>query len=200
VGPAVVGYLEDGEPADLSETVPSDARLIDPAGLEVVPAPTVELVESDPKSLAFTFSGAPWLIPGIWSVSAILSVGGNSFRTVPARFVVDAPDGWLTVPDARSEWRDAPSSDAVLYRLLYSARLAVVTWGRAHDPELVAAPRPTDNLVDAQRTQARNTWNAVKSDPANQGIGDEGFVIRPFPLDWTVKNLIRPQSAKPVVR
>jgi hypothetical protein len=61
-------------------------------------------------------------------------------------------------------------------------------------------PRPHPNLVLAQITQARNIWNAVKTDPATQGIGDEGFVIRPFPMDWTVKNLIRPLTAIPVVR
>ena len=195
VGPVVVGYLEDGEPADLSSAVPSGARLTDPAGVST--DVSVELSQSDPAALEYTLGGDPWQIPGIWSVSAILSIGGNSFRTVPARFVVDAEDGWLTVPEARSSWRDAPSSDPVLYRLLASARVAVQSWGREVGE---AVERPTDNLVDAQQAQARNTWNAVKSDPANQGIGDEGFVLRPFPLDWTVKNLIRPQSAKPVVR
>ena len=197
VGPVVVPYLEDGDPADLSSVVPSAARLTDPAGVST-PA-SVQLSQSDPAALEYTLPGDAWQIPGIWSVSAILSAGGNSFRTVPARFVVDAEDGWLTVAEARSTWRDAPSADPVLYRLLASARLAVEAWGKDHGIDVPAA-RPTSNLVDAQQAQARNTWNAVKSDPANQGIGDEGFVIRPFPLDWTVKNLIRPQSAKPVVR
>lgn len=108
---------------------------------------------------------------------------------------------WVTIDEARDRWRDAPGDDDYLQDLLDLAQQQVLEFGPARiattiadDPDAV----PT-NYRMAQLTQARNTWNAVKSDPLSQGIGDEGFVFRPFPMDWTVKQMIRPRRAKPVV-
>ena len=52
----------------------------------------------------------------------------------------------------------------------------------------------------AQLMQAKNMWNAGRVD-ASGGIGDGGdFVIRPVPLDWHVKQLLRPKRGAPRVR
>jgi hypothetical protein len=198
VGPAHVTYLdEDGDPADLSGTILSNGRLTDPAGLHAeAPASLSGAILS---AIDYQLPGAPFLIAGVWQLDVQLQVDGNLFRTAPATFVVEAGDGWATIAAARAGWRDAPAADATLWRLLDVARQQVIEWAPA-DAFAVPGSRPAAHLVTAQLTQARNVWNAVKTDPASQGIGDEGFVIRPFPMDWTVKNMIRPPRAKPVVK
>jgi hypothetical protein len=47
--------------------------------------------------------------------------------------------------------------------------------------------------------QARNIYNASKVDSGSGGMGEEGFILRPYPMDWSVKNLIRPKRGKPVI-
>ena len=197
-GPVRVAYLdEDGDPADLSAATVSNGRLTDPAGLTGPATAGADATAAD--TILYTLPGGDFQLAGVWQLSAQLDVAGNLFRTVPALFVVeDAGNGWATIADARNGWRDAPAGDAQLWRLLDVARRQVAEWAPAS--AFGEDGRPASNLVTAQLTQARNVWNAVKTDPASQGIGDEGFVIRPFPMDWTVKNMIRPPSAKPVVR
>ena len=110
--------------------------------------------------------------------------------------------GWVTIEEARDRWRDAAAiDDEYLQELLDLAQLQVLEFGPQVTADAIAADPTTvpNNYRMAQLTQTRNVWNAVKTDPAAGGFGDEGFVIRPFPLDWTVKNMIRPKRAKPVV-
>lgn len=194
VGPAAVPYLDGGDPADFTGVTIVSGMLTDPIGLEQ--DVDVAISATDPSVLEYTFTGVPFDLGGIYSLTAKLTVPAGTFRTAEARFVVEAVDGWATIGDMRAEWRDAPKGDLQLWRLLRVARVQVEAF--APGPALVA--RPSTNLVLAQQTQARNIWNAIKTDPANQGIGDEGFVIRPFPMDWTVKNLIRPADPRHVVR
>lgn len=108
---------------------------------------------------------------------------------------------WLTGDEARTRWRDAPADDVYLAELLEVAKAQVLAFGPKSTADAIAADPTTvpDAYRLAQLAQMRNVWNAVKTDPSSQGIGDEGFVIRPFPMDWTVKNLIRPVRAVPVV-
>lgn len=106
---------------------------------------------------------------------------------------------WYTVGEAREYWRDAPYEDDDVQQLLDVAQFHVLEYG----PDRVAADIAATGCVPvnyrlAQIMQARNLWNASKTDPAGT-IGDGSFEIRPFPLDWTIKQIIRPKSAKPVV-
>jgi hypothetical protein len=108
---------------------------------------------------------------------------------------------WMDLEEVRDRWRDAPANDEYLQEVLDVAQGQVLDYGPQVTADLIAAD-PTavpKNYRLAALTQARNVWNAVKSDPSTQGIGDEGFIIRPFPMDWTVKNMVRPLRAKPVV-
>ena len=192
VGPALVAYRDDGYPADLTDATVTNGWLADPAGIRY---PATVAVDADPSTLAYTLDGDEFTAPGVWTLAADVATGGNRFRTTPASFVVEATDGWLTLAAARDSWRDAPDDDVVLWRLLAMAREQVEAYAPA-----IQWSTPPPNYVTAQHTQARNIWNAVKTDPANQGIGDEAFTIRPFPMDWTVKQMIRPARAVPVVR
>jgi hypothetical protein len=113
---------------------------------------------------------------------------------------------WHDIESARDEWVDAPLDDDVLGELLDIAEQQVV----AYAPAL---PEPTDEELEdsgwtqpipaawrrAQLTQARNIWNAAKVDPSG-GVGDDTFVLRPHPLDWHVKQLLRPRKGVPRVR
>jgi hypothetical protein len=198
-GPASVPYLDGDEPADFTGITLVDGQLVDPLGGLY---PIVAVVDPlDGSRIAYTLSGDAFPLDGLYGLSAGVVTAGGTFRTAEAPFVVEARDGWATIAGVRAQWRDAPDHDVVLWRLLEVARTQVVTYARAVAvADAGPIPRPHPNLVLAQITQARNVWNAVKSDPGSQGIGDEGFVIRPFPMDWTVKNLIRPIAAVPVVR
>lgn len=100
---------------------------------------------------------------------------------------------WYTVEAARVDWRDAPLDHFRLLDLLEVAKAQCLAY----------APLPADADPDyppvghrvAQLMQARNVWNASKTDPASGGIGDDGFMVRVFPMDWTVKALLRPKRA-----
>lgn len=110
---------------------------------------------------------------------------------------------WHTPEDAPAQWSDAPSA-ADLTELLDVARGQVLAYAPAGDytdtAHLVTDPAadiPTSWRV-AQLMQARNIWNARLTDPGNGEIGDDTFVIRPFPLDWTIKQMLRPRRGTPV--
>ncbi|MGN8245291.1 hypothetical protein ACTHAM_002410 [Cellulomonas soli] len=108
--------------------------------------------------------------------------------------------GWVDpeVIDVATEWRDAPSDDAVLARYLSSAYdqcLAFLPHARdALTGELVpVVPDPVpDRLRLAQIMQARALYNGAVSGPNDQQ-GEGSFGVTVFPMDWTVKNLLRPK-------
>ena len=117
---------------------------------------------------------------------------------------------WWTPDEVRDEWRDAPASDVTLLRLIDVAKSEVLdfdkgaTWRR--DITNAGTPWPggyggdigrTDvpaGLLQATLMQIVNLWNANKVDPSSGEIGDGSFVIHAFPLDWAVRQRIRPQS------
>lgn len=122
--------------------------------------------------------------------------------------------GWHTLDTARDQWRDAPSDDDTLQQLLDVARHQVTAYAPTYTGEpgtsTLAAPDPTTGALQpvtaatvpadyrlAQLMQARNIWNAGRVDPASGGLGDDSFIMRPFPLDWMVKQIIRPKRALP---
>jgi len=109
--------------------------------------------------------------------------------------------GWLTLDEVQDWWRDAPADEDLLNLYLASTVEQILAYGPESTALAIAATGEVpDSYRLAELVQLRNVWNAVKSDPASQGIGDEGFVFRPFPMDWTVKQIIRPARGKPTVR
>lgn len=134
------------------------------------------------------------------SVAGVLRivVRGNGVRVGTLRLVVeDYTTGWLTIDDvrARTGWADAPDDDVTLYEVLEAARVACINWA----PALAEGELPPANYLIAQLMQARSVWNSVKSGPGDQ-IGADGFTVRVFPLDATVKAQLRPKRALPVIR
>ncbi|MCR2785434.1 MULTISPECIES: hypothetical protein [unclassified Microbacterium] len=107
---------------------------------------------------------------------------------------------WNTLTEARAIWRDAPASDPVLTLYLESAHSACL----AYAPSLVEDP----NVIDggsfdeepvpatwklAEVMQARNIWNSVKASPGGGEMDGSSYGITAFPLDWQVKQLLRPE-------
>lgn len=127
--------------------------------------------------------------PGLWTLQLVLTGTGKIERANQVPFVVEDDSEWHTLDSARREWTTgAPSDSVLLYNLLVSARLAV----QAYAPELALDERVPLNYRQAQIMQARNTMNAAKTDP-QQAMDGEMFVIRPYPLDNTIKQLLRPK-------
>ncbi len=105
------------------------------------------------------------------------------------------PEAWLTPEEARDRWLDAPTDEAQLTELLTAAAAAVEAYAPVEgDPE-----RPGwEALRRAQLTHTRNMWNAGIVSPGGE-FGEGEFAMSTHPLDWHVKQLLRPKRAVPVV-
>ena len=110
---------------------------------------------------------------------------------------------WHDPESASAQWEDAPYDEERLQELLDVARGQVIAYApeKKSDPNLDPASTTVPVAYRlAQLRQAQNIWTAGTVDPAG-GIGDgEAFVLRPHPLDWHVKQIIRPKGARPRVR
>jgi len=129
---------------------------------------------------------------GIHTIAVTL-VGANAReRLAPIPIVVQEENGWHTVDSARLEWTDATGIDDVrLYSLLELAAQQCAQFA----PPIAAAARPPLNYRQGQLMHARNMLNAGRA----EGEGEGDFVLRPFPLDWMVRQMLRPKSAMPAV-
>lgn len=110
---------------------------------------------------------------------------------------------WHTAESARDQWADAPGTPAddpdVLEELLDVAREQVEAYAPNLPPAAEGGPVSIPITYRyAQLMQARNIWNAALVSPGGE-MGEGDFAITPHPLDWTVKQMIRPKRATPVV-
>jgi hypothetical protein len=101
---------------------------------------------------------------------------------------------WVTAEQAQALWADAALLDPdVLELLLESAHADVV----AFLPDMDADPDPIPaSWRLAEVYQARARHNAVLAGGDNQ-VGDDGQTITVFPLDWQVRQLLRPKRGRP---
>lgn len=179
------------EDFDLSRFDAATATIRKPNGVVVSAVPAVIAGDAIEVEIPDILDDA-----GIYRLRVTVT-GGDKVQRVPqVRFVVqDEEDGWHTLDSIRDEWEDAEHiPDPTLYELLDIVRGQVIEFAPALgvDDEIPAHYRY------GQKVHARNTWNATRV--AADGTAGEGdFVLRPFPLDWHVKQILRPQSGKPVV-
>jgi hypothetical protein len=186
--PVLLSPARDGRAVDLSVFDGVTATLLQPNGLEVVAQ--AELV--DDSELGHVVSATvpgPLDVPGLLWLQLVLfrTTGGAERFMVPV--VVQRADGWHTLASARAEWPDAEQlSDARLYVLLETSRLECVAYGRP----IPAGQLAPVNYREAQLMHARNRNAAWRVDPNSSG-DDTSYQLGAHPLDWVVKQLLRPQ-------
>jgi hypothetical protein len=173
-------YSEEDFSAYTSATV----SIVNPLGATVA---TVGAVPVEEETITFAIPAGSLLTPGIYAFDVLLL--GEGMVTLPSvAFVVQEANGWHSLESARREWRDAPEDDAQLFAILDAAR----------EQCLEFAPE-TAGLVplrfrQAQLLQARSLWQSgsVSQDGA---LGGGEMSVTVFPMDWTVKALLRPKRA-----
>lgn len=101
---------------------------------------------------------------------------------------------WVTNEYARARWADADGlADDVLSGYLASAQEQC----EAFAPALAADAPVPERYRQAVVAQARSTYRAVELGNQDGGIGPDGYVVRTFPLDWQVQQLLRPKRSGP---
>jgi len=128
---------------------------------------------------------------GRYPVYVLVTADGRTQRVLIDWLVVcDPADEWYNPITARLDWAGCPDPDGTMFRLLEVARDQVQAYGPKLDD---GAPVP-ERYRAAQLIQARNTWNASLTNGDAQ-VDAGGFVVNVRPLDWAVKQLIRPLTA-----
>jgi len=185
----------DLAPFDEGETV---VALRDFAG-DAVDADFLPTFDDDTASVVIEWpADSPFESAGLYTLVVTLVGPSARERLAPVYFVVqDETSGWHTVDSARDEWGvgEAPASDARLFQLLELAREQVVEYAPALADD---APIPTRYRA-GQIGHAQNLYNAGRVDPASGNAGDDEFTLRPYPLDWHIKQMLRPQRGTKVV-
>lgn len=106
---------------------------------------------------------------------------------------------WYTVEEAQDDWADWPRQDDdgtdLLESYLAAAKEAVLAYAPVVETPLVDIP---DGYRIAQLLQARNIWNSGKATPTGDFDGGQ-YSLTTFPLDWQVRQLIRPKRGVPVI-
>lgn len=115
---------------------------------------------------------------------------GVEVQVEPWPFIVQEIDGWLTLDRARLDWADAPQDDVLLYRILEAAKAQCV----AYAPVLAVGALLPLRYVQAQAMQARALYQSIIANQ-NDTVGVDGFAVRVFPLDFTIRALLRPKRA-----
>lgn len=198
--------------------IPADDIVIEPARngevLDLTPftaaSTTAVLKNFEGETIAATFSKAftdgdvvlGWPATsvlaeaGLHSITVTLNGTGVKERLPLVYIVVQDDDGWQTVDSARDDWPGAAQIDERrLWQLLELAKQQVLEYA----PELEADAAIPLNYREGQLMQARNLYNAALIDSGSGELGGGEFTIRPFPLDWQVKQVLRPKSAVPKV-
>lgn len=189
----VIEPARDDDPISLEPFTEGDTETVwrDFDG-EPVAADFLVSFEEDQLVVEWPTAESPFAEAGLYSLAITLVGDDARERLAPVYFVAQAEDGWHTIDSAREEWHTgAPTLDRRLFQLLEQAKEQVIEFA----PAIAAvAPIPA-RYREGQMMQARNLWNAGRVDPQSGGTGDEEFVIRPFPLDWMVMQVLRPKKA-----
>jgi len=162
-----------------------EVTILDPLG-EVVAVQPSPFIDND--TLIVTIPVGTFTMPGIYRlIPRLIGRGSVTLESVPV--VVQADDGWQSLESARAVWKEAPVDDGYLYQLLEVARIQCVEFA----PAFVG--RAPSNYAQAQLLQARALWASGNVSQGDQSGDNSGLSVTVFPMDWTVKNLLRPSRA-----
>lgn len=179
---------EAGNTVQISEYASWAAYMLSPVG-EVLGE-----LEGDEhgQHLEFTWPTTTILeTPGVHTiVISFFDDLGVEVQCEPWKFVVQAIDGWLTLELARAQWADAPLDDVFLHQLLDTAKEQCLAYAPALELGAVVPAR----YIQAQLTQARALYQSTIANQADN-VGIEGFTVRVFPLDFTIRAMLRPKKA-----
>lgn len=203
----MVAYFTGDRPVDaiivpvvLGEYSAASGSLIRPDGSFLALEPAVD-VETGEISVELPIAGgSPFTVDGLYRVRLTLERPAAEGKPAGSRrlsdidLVVQSDDGWFDLDAARRAWQDAPEDDGALFRLLEISKIDVL----AYAPALVVGRPVPLNYREAQIMQARNRWNAFRVDPSG-AMGDGGFSFTPFPLDWQIRQLLRPRNPRPAI-
>jgi hypothetical protein len=142
--------------------------------------------------LEFTWEETTLLeIPGVYKIIVtFFDPLGVEIQCEPFSFVVQEIDGWLTLETTRAQWSDAPLDDVFLRQILDTAKAQCV----AYAPSLLLGAQVPVTYVQAQLLQARAIYQSVIANQQD-AVGVEGFQVRVFPLDFTIRAMLRPKRA-----
>jgi hypothetical protein len=107
--------------------------------------------------------------------------------------------GWVdTETDLDTSWPDAINLDVetlgTLLQAAYEQCLAFLPHKRVDGALVPNVPTPVPSRYRmAQIMQARALWRSTKVE-SNNNMGSDDFPVTVFPMDWTVKNLLRPKK------
>jgi len=129
---------------------------------------------------------------GAYPVYGVVTVKSRTQRILlDTLVVVDPDDQWHNVITSRLEWEGGPEDDTTMHRLLVTSREQIEDYAPALSD---SAPVP-ERYRAGQLMQARNTYNASLTNGGEPIDLGGGVVISPRPLDWAVKQLVRPAKA-----
>ena len=179
---------ETGNTVQISEFDSWEAYMLSPVG-EVLGTLTGE---DHGNHLEFTWYETTILeIPGVYKIIVtFFDPLGVEIQAEPFSFVVQEIDGWLTLETARAQWGDAPLDDVFLHQILDTAKAQCV----AYAPALLLGAQVPVTYVQAQLLQARAIYQSVIANQQDS-VGVEGFQVRVFPLDFTIRAMLRPKRA-----
>lgn len=113
--------------------------------------------------------------------------------------------GWVDLDgdDLAADWSDAPVDAEVLATYLRAAYDQCVTYlphrrevGGLYGDLVPIMPMPGGDREAscrlAQIMQARALYNSVTAGRGDQ-LGPDGLAVTVYPMDWTVRNLLRPR-------
>lgn len=203
----MVHYYQGDDPSELLLIEPATidlaaagyteaaAELESPTGTPAAQAAAIVTAEDGATVVQVTIAG-PILEVGVHRLIVTVQGAAVGVRTLaPIRVPVELPDGggWYTIDAAHTDWSGAPEDDARLFDLLDAARAQVL----AYAPALEAGTPPPATYRQAQLMQARNIWNAGITDPSSSTYGGGEFSIPIYPLDWSVRQMLRPRTGTP---
>lgn len=179
---------ETGNTVAISDFASWSAYMLSPVGEELGTLTGSE----HGQHLEFTWPTTTILeTPGVHTiVVTFFDALGVEVQTEPWKFIVQEIDGWLSLEQARAQWADAPLDDVFLFQLLDTAKEQCLAYAPAL---LLGAPVPA-RYIQAQLTQARALYQSTIANQ-NDNVGIEGFTVRVFPLDFTIRAMLRPKKA-----
>lgn len=103
---------------------------------------------------------------------------------------------WHTSQTIAQQWKQAAKiENTELEELLAVARHQVESFA----PKLVAGSVDIpDSYRLAQKLQAQALYNSSRVDPQG-GDGMEGYTVKVYPMDWNIKNILRPADPTSLV-